>query len=116
MNLEGTESLISAVENQSKKYDRTAGIVLRFLEGEKINQIPVKQSHKLLVLAYLASKFETGKEYTEAQVNAIIDEWHTFGDYFVLRRELIDNHFLKRLPNGSKYWREENENTDNFKA
>ena len=81
-------------------------IVLRFLEGEKIRQLPVKRAHKLLVLKYLASKFEIGIEYTEGQVNAIIDDWHTFGDYFILRRELIDSDLLKRLPNGSKYWRE----------
>lgn len=39
-------------------------------------------------------------------MNALIGEWHTFGDYFILRRELIDAELLKRLPNGSKYWRE----------
>lgn len=81
-------------------------IVLRFLDGEQIKQLPVKQTHKLYVLQYLATKFETEKEYTEAQVNAIIDEWHTFGDYFILRRALVDSGLLKRLPNGSKYWRE----------
>lgn len=81
-------------------------IVLRFLDGEQIKQLPVKQTHRLYVLQYLATKFETGKDYTEAQVNAIIDEWHTFGDYFILRRALVDSGLLKRLPNGSKYWRE----------
>jgi hypothetical protein len=81
-------------------------IVLRFLEGEQIRQLPAKAAHKLLVLKYLASKFEIGKEYTEGQVNVIIDDWHTFGDYFILRRELVDCGLLKRLPNGSKYWRE----------
>lgn len=91
---------------ESKSYDITNEIVLRFLDEEKIKQLPVKTTHKLYVLKYLASKFEIGKEYTEAQVNAIIDDWHTFGDYFVLRRELIDSRLLKRLPNGSKYWRE----------
>lgn len=92
--------------NQSKKYDITNEIMLRFLEEEKIRQLPVKAARKLLVLKYLASKFEIGKEYTEGQVNTIIDDWHTFGDYFILRRELIDSGLLKRLPNGSKYWRE----------
>lgn len=89
-----------------KSYNRTNEIVLRFLEGDKIRQLPVKSAYRLAVLKYLASKFETGKDYTEAEVNAVIDAWHTFGDYFILRRELIDSGLLKRLPNGSKYWRE----------
>lgn len=106
MKLENREALIDFMANQSKSYDTANEIVLRFLEGERIKQIPVKENHKLYVLKYLASKFETGKAYTESQVNAVIDEWHTFGDYFILRRELIDSRLLRRLPNGSRYWRE----------
>ena len=93
---------MSTIENS----DRTDEIVLRFLEKGKIRQLPVKTAYKRYVMEYLVSKFETGKDYTEAEVNAVIDEWHTFGDCFILRRELIDAGLLKRLPNGSKYWRE----------
>lgn len=100
------EAMIDFIADRSKSYDRTNDIVLRFLEGERIRQLPAKGAHRLLVLKYLASKFETGKDYSEVQVNAVIDDWHTFGDYFILRRELIDSGLLKRLPNGSKYWRE----------
>jgi hypothetical protein len=32
------------------------------------------------MLAYLADKFKAGRDYTGKEVNAIIDEWHTFGD------------------------------------
>jgi|GEM_PF-352903 Penicillin V acylase and related amidases len=106
MKLPDPEGLIEFIAGRPKSYDRTNEIVLRFLEGEQIRQLPMKAAHKYCVLQYLASKFETGKEYTEGQVNALIDEWHTFGDYFVLRRELIDSGLMKRLPNGSKYWRE----------
>jgi hypothetical protein len=106
MGLADPDAMIGFMAEQSKNYDRTNEIVLRFLEGERIRQLPAKESHKLLLLKYLASRFEIGKEYTEGQVNTIIDGWHTFGDYFILRRELIDSGLLKRLPNGSKYWRE----------
>jgi hypothetical protein len=106
LNLPDPEAMIDFIAERPKSYDGNNEIVLRFLEGEQIRQLPVKEAHKLLVLKYLASRFETGVAYTEAQVNAMIDDWHTFGDYFVLRRELIDSGLLKRLPNGSKYWRE----------
>jgi hypothetical protein len=94
------------IAEQSKCNDRDEEIVLRFLSEGRIIQLPKKAAHRRLVLNYLVSKFEIGTEYTEGQVNVLIDEWHTFGDYFVLRRELIDSGMLKRLPNGSKYWRE----------
>ncbi len=106
MQLPDPEAMIDFIAELPKNYDRVNKIMLRFLDGERISQIPVKASHKKYVLMYLASRFETGKDYTEAQVNALIDRWHTFGDYFILRRELADCGLLKRLPNGSKYWRE----------
>jgi hypothetical protein len=100
------EAMIGYMAEQPKNYDRTNAIMVRFLDGEQIGQLPTKDTHRNLILKYLAAKFEIGKEYTEGQVNAVIDEWHTFGDYFVLRRGLIDSGLLMRLPNGSKYWRE----------
>lgn len=85
----------------------------RFLDDRgKIAQLPVKRLSRVHVLAYLADKFETGRDYTEKEVNGICDEWHTFGDYFVLRRGLVDEGFLRRLPNGAKYWRAEMPNVE----
>ena len=76
-----------------------------FLDNEgKIVQIPAPRRKKIAVLAYLAGKFEKSRIYCEKEVNAIIDGWHTFGDYFILRRSLIDFKFLDRKPNGSAYW------------
>jgi len=74
-------------------------------ENGKIKQIPTKQSTRDLVYAYLAEKFALDFEYSESEVNSIVDQWHTFNDYFVLRRGLVDSGWLKRLPDGSKYWK-----------
>lgn len=83
-------------------------IVKRFLDEEgMIAQLPAKGKPRLDVLEYLAEKFETGRDYREKEVNAIISGWHTFGDYFLLRRELIDHRLLLRTPDGSRYWKEE---------
>jgi hypothetical protein len=108
-------------EPQTESASETSRIVSRFLEDGKIKQLPVKETYRRYVLQYLASKFEAETEYTEGRVNAIIDEWHTFGDYFLLRRELINSGLMKRLPDGSKYWRESEggfsgENTDDIEA
>ncbi len=76
-----------------------------FLTSEgKIKQIPVPNRTKIPVLNYLAGKFETGRDYSEKEVNRIIDEWHTFNDYFIIRRLLIDYNLLNRTPNGTRYW------------
>jgi hypothetical protein len=84
-----------------------------FLDGEgRIKQIPVPNRTKMPVLAYLAGKFEKERQYSEKEVNKIIDMWHTFNDYFILRRLLVDYRFLDRTPNGAKYWVIENGETD----
>lgn len=79
-----------------------------FLDPQKkIKQLPVKGESKRDVLEYLATKFASDRDYTEKEVNHIIESWHTFGDYFLLRRELVDYQFLNRTRDGSRYWKEE---------
>ncbi|MEG1772135.1 MAG: DUF2087 domain-containing protein [Clostridia bacterium] len=80
--------------------------IKRFLDDDgKVKQFPSKQNVRLLIYAYIADKFEFNRDYTEHEVNSIISEWHTFGDYFMLRRGLIESGEMSRLRNGSKYWR-----------
>ena len=73
-------------------------------DAGKIAQLPAPNKTKIPVLAYLAGKFDKEKIYTEKEVNELINAWHTFGDYFILRRLLIDYKFLERTSNGAKYW------------
>lgn len=86
----------------------------QFLDSAgKVTQLPTKQKTKMAVLEYLAEKFELGTEYSERQVNEICSQWHTFDDYFLLRRELVDNGFLNREQDGSRYWRVWEKSSDN---
>jgi hypothetical protein len=78
-----------------------------FLDNkDRIKIWPAKIEKKIEVLKYLSTKFECGKIYTEKEVNSIIESWHTFNDYFLLRRGLIDYKLLFRTRNGAQYWRE----------
>ena len=80
--------------------------ISRFLDADgKIVQLSNKGKYKITILRYLAEKFEENLNYTEKEVNEICNKWHTFRDYFMLRRELLDNELLCRLPDGSRYWR-----------
>ena len=79
----------------------------RFLdERGKIKIWPSKREVKIEVLRYLSTKFEYDKFYSEKEVNVIIDKWHNFNDYFLLRRGMIDYKFLFRTKDGAKYWKE----------
>ena len=75
-------------------------------EQGKIKQLPSKREPRCKVLEYLAVKFSSDIDYTEKEVNAIIDHWHTFSDYFLLRREMVENKFLYRETDCSRYWKE----------
>ena len=78
----------------------------QFLDSSgKITQLPQKQKARVALLEYLAEKFEPDRMYSEREVNALCTEWHTFGDYFLLRRELVDHGLLCRERDGSRYWR-----------
>lgn len=56
--------------------------IRQFLDSEgKIKQLPQKQKVRFAVLEYLAGKFDPDCVYSEPQVNAICDQWHTFGDF-----------------------------------
>lgn len=90
-------------QEQRKKPER----INRYLDVQgRLKELPPKQGKRLAVLAYMATKFDLEREYTEKEVNAICDDWHSFGDYFIVRRELVDAGFLQRKPDGSRYWRE----------
>lgn len=76
-------------------------------DSGKIIQLPQKKSTKTAVLSYLAEKFKADHDYTEKEVNSVCESWSTFGDFFLLRRELIDSGLLCREPDGSRYWKRE---------
>jgi hypothetical protein len=79
--------------------------VCAFLDKDgKVTRWPKKKSEKLEVLKYIQGKMERGRNYTEKEINGIIERWHSFHDYALLRRELYDNYLLERTPDGRAYW------------
>jgi len=79
-----------------------------FLKGERLIEIPVSRKKRLVILRWLAQRFEADTTYSEAQVNQVIKRHH--GDCATLRRELIgyrmlfrERGFYRRLPQSD--WR-----------
>jgi len=66
---------------------------------------PAKRKLQLEALSQLAGLFEPWRHYTEREVNDILQDWHTFGDWARLRRDLYDLGYFDRSPDGATYWR-----------
>jgi len=77
-----------------------------FDENGKLKIWPGKRKKQLLILEHLAGLFLWGKEYSEKEINEILENNHSFGDPLLLRRELFDSGYLNRKKDGSTYWRE----------
>ena len=93
---------ISAIEKELRNFLDSDGKLIRY---------PAKGRLKILSLFYLSSKLDAGKKYTEKQVNEVLNAWHCFSDWAMLRRDLCDRHFLGREKSGAFYWLEENQPT-----
>ena len=74
-----------------------------FLDGEQLKAIPASHKKRLVILEWLINKFEEGVEYSEKEVNQIINQHHP--DSATLRREFIMNMFMERKGGGGVYWR-----------
>ena len=70
-----------------------------------IAQWPAKPAKKFAVTYHLGHAFKEGRRYTEREINEIIQANHTFNDYFLLRRELVEWGVLCRTRDGSAYWK-----------
>ena len=78
--------------------------LIRFLDsGGRVVTYPAKRSRQAIVLAYLATKFDRGRTYSEKEVNALLGEWHLFNDWALLRRDLFDAGYLDRSTDGTDY-------------
>jgi hypothetical protein len=73
----------------------------------RLTQLPTKEKKWLVVLRWLASRFEPTRRYTEKEVNALLTEVHE--DYATMRRNLAEYGFMRRERGGGNYWLAEEE-------
>jgi hypothetical protein len=80
--------------------------IRNFLDRKgRLDSWPAKVKVQQLLLRYLAERFEPGRRYSEREVNALLNEWHTFDDPATLRRDMYDQRLLDRTRDGMQYWR-----------
>lgn len=79
--------------------------LMPFLDADgRLLAFPARHKKKLLALWYLAGKVEAGRQYSEAELNELLDAWTLFRDPATLRRELYNKRLLDRTADGSRYW------------
>lgn len=72
-------------------------------EEGRLNRWPSRHKVQRMAATLLARRFEPGREYTEQEVNFVLIEAHTFGDWAIIRRSLVDWRYLDRERDGSRY-------------
>ncbi len=70
----------------------------------RLCQWPSRYKVQRMAVALLAQRFEPGSRYNEKELNFRIMDGHTFADWALIRRSLVDWGFMSRIADGSCYW------------
>jgi hypothetical protein len=81
--------------------DDVARVLRAFVRGGRLVSIPAVRSKRIVVLDWIAQRFEPGRRYSEARVNLMLSDVHP--DAAALRRYLVDEGMLSR--EHGEYWR-----------
>ncbi len=65
-----------------------------YMRGGKIQALPRKHEQLIIILDEVARRFEPEKQYTEREVNVILEELNE--DYCTVRRDLVDFGYMSR--------------------
>ena len=88
--------------NQMSDEER-ANVLKTFIKEGRIPALPSQHSKRRVLLEWVAERFETGRVYTEVDVNLALKAVHD--DTSTLRRELIVAKLLARDAAGREYTR-----------
>lgn len=90
---EGEEASMETKETQDSKL-KVSVINNFFTKDGKLSHLPAQYKKKLIVLEHLVQKLESGKEYSEKEINQFIKQFHE--DFATIRREFIMHQFMYR--------------------
>lgn len=69
-------------------------VIDTFFEYGKLKSIPTQKKKERIILEELVKSFETGRTYTEREVNIILADFHD--DFCTLRRDMIGEKLMGR--------------------
>lgn len=72
----------------------------------RLTRWPQKFTVQRLAMWVLWTRFESGRTYSEREVNELLKAWTVYGDHVTPRRELVEMGLLARKPDCSAYWKQ----------
>lgn len=93
-----------------------AKALTQFDDWGRLARWPHKFSVQRLAMWALWARFDSGRQYTEREVNDILKAWTTYGDHVTPRRELVEMGLLARKSDCSAYWKEPQRASDEVRA
>lgn len=76
-------------------------ILRKYFREGRLERYPVKAKDQVVILREAVKLFDPRKSYAEKEVNTLLEG--LFGDYAILRRNLVEYGFMTRKPDGSAY-------------
>ncbi len=103
LNLDRLQSLTKEIFNPAQLQLLTADVKVTdwetkvlnsFVKYDRIVEIPASRKKRLVLLQWLAQKFDIDRDYPEAELNAVLKTYHE--DSATLRREFIGYNLMTR--------------------
>jgi hypothetical protein len=84
------------ISMKDEEMERIRDTVIRnfFTREGRLITIPAQLKKKLIVLEHIVSQLESGRKYSEKEINTFIQTYHE--DYATIRREFIMHQFMFR--------------------
>ena len=80
--------------------------VARYFDAEgRMASWPARQAHQELCYWVMWSRLPAGAVFTEREISARLNGWHTFGDAALLRRGMYELRLVSRTQDGREYRR-----------
>lgn len=93
-----------------------AKALTQFDEHGRLARWPYKFSVQRMAMWGLWLRFDSGRSYTEREVNDLLKAWTTYGDHVTPRRELVEMGLLGRKSDCSAYWKEPQRPSDEVRT
>lgn len=82
--------------------EERAKLVAKHMPHGRLENFPLKEKARLAIIEHIAESFAADTTYTEREVDAILKP--LVADHSKARRYLVDYGYLRRTPDGSRYW------------
>ena len=69
-------------------------VLSTFVDGDTITQIPASEKKRMVLVRWIAAKFDEERDYPEKEVNEIVKRHHPDSAYF--RRAMVDTGLMTR--------------------